>query len=100
MERQQEIMQKLAVIEQLLQGNNLLKKEALTLEEACQYLDVSPSYIYKLTSTHQIPHYCPTGKKLYFKRSELDEWLLSNRHATRAEMDSKASNYINRRAMY
>jgi excisionase family DNA binding protein len=56
----------------------LVKKDVLSLKEACEYLDVSSSNLYKLTSKGQIPHYCPMGKKLYFKRTELDQWLLRN----------------------
>ncbi|WP_332912625.1 helix-turn-helix domain-containing protein [Algoriphagus boritolerans] len=39
------------------------KKTVLNFNEACKYLDVSPSHLYKLTSTKHIPHFCPQGKK-------------------------------------
>jgi len=51
----------------------------LTLRAAAIYLELSESYLYKLTSTKQIPHYKPTGKKIYFIASELNEWLLRNK---------------------
>lgn len=56
-----------------------LQKNVFNLKEACEYMQVSASHIYKLTSAGQIPHYCPNGKRLYFKREELDSWLLRNR---------------------
>ena len=37
-------------------------KEVLTTAEASAYLGLSESYIYKLTSLKQIPHYKPNGK--------------------------------------
>lgn len=57
-------------------------KEVLTTSEASAYLGLSESYIYKLTSTHQIPHYKPNGKLVYFNRKELCEWALKNRVQT------------------
>ena len=41
-------------------------KEVLTTAEASAYLGISESYIYKLTSLKQIPHYKPNGKLVYF----------------------------------
>ena len=45
-------------------------KEVLTTAEASAYLGLSESYIYKLTSLKQIPHYKPNGKLVYFNRKE------------------------------
>jgi excisionase family DNA binding protein len=73
------ILDKLTEIANKLDEQNLLQKTTLNFNEACKYLDVSPSHLYKLTSTKQIPHFCPQGKKLYFKREELDAWLQRNR---------------------
>ena len=61
-------------IEQLLAAN----KEVLTLEEACDYTGISQSYMYKLTSAGKIPYSKPLGKLIYFERSKLNSWLLSN----------------------
>ncbi len=57
----------------------LLQKEVLTFNEVCDYLDLSASHLYKLTSQKRIPHFCPLGKKLYFNRSEIDKWLTTNK---------------------
>lgn len=73
------ILEKLTEIANKLDEQNLLQKTTLNFDEACKYLDVSASHLYKLTSTKQIPHFCPQGKKLYFKRDELDAWLQRNR---------------------
>lgn len=72
------IVQKLQKIEADLAELKMIKKDVLNFSEACIYLDLSTSTLYKLTSKVQIPHYCPNGKKLYFKREELDEWVLKN----------------------
>lgn len=77
-----------------LDEKNLLTKPVLDFNEAARYLRMSPSHLYKLTSSKQVPHYCPQGKKLYFNREELDKWLLRNRQMTKAEIDAAAIDYI------
>ena len=69
------ILEKLEKLEQRIGEQNLLMKEVLNFNDACNYLDISASHLYKLTSQKSIPHFCPQGKKLYFNRAELDEWL-------------------------
>lgn len=54
-------------------------KTAFTVAEACEYMGITESHLYKLTSSGRIPHYKPTGKLIYFDRSELDDWLLQNK---------------------
>ena len=81
-------------IERLLQEQAILKKEVLNLPEASIYLDLSPSYIYKLTCKNEIPFFKPNGKKLYFNRLELNEWLLQNKSESVDSIESKAANYL------
>lgn len=57
-------------------------KEVLTTAEASAYLGLSESYIYKLTSLKQIPHYKPNGKLVYFNRKELCRWAMRNQVQT------------------
>lgn len=57
-------------------------KEVLTTAEASAFLGLSESYIYKLTSHKQIPHYKPNGKLVYFNRKELCEWAMRNQVQT------------------
>jgi excisionase family DNA binding protein len=85
------ILNKLSEIAAKLDEQNLLQKTVLTFNEACSYLDVSPSHLYKLTSLRQVPHFCPQGKKLYFNRIELDTWLQRNRQSTTDEIEKEVS---------
>ena len=93
----QNIIQLLTNIERLLEEQNILKKEILNFSETCLYLNVSESHLYKLTSRKEIPHFCPQGKKLYFKRSELEIWLQRNRQSTNEEVEQQAADYIVRK---
>lgn len=76
-------------------ARNLLvyHKEVLTIEEAAQYMGLKLSYVYKLTMTRELPHYKPFGKNIYFKRTELENWLLMNKIATNLELNSRALAY-------
>ena len=68
-------------LQRLTRIKELLKNQSdiiLNFKEACDYLDLRPSYLYKLTSSTIVPCYKPNGKKLYFSKAELDNWILSN----------------------
>jgi len=78
-----------------IERNSLLaSKSVLTFEDAVLLTGLSRSYLYKLTSTNQIPHYKPSGKQLYFDREEIENWLKQNRVETVEETDRKATNYV------
>jgi len=94
MEDNSQILDKLTQIAEKLDEQNLLQKAVLNFSEVCKYLDVSPSHLYKLTSQKQIPHFCPQGKKLYFRRDEIDAWLQRNRQSAADEIDKMATDYI------
>lgn len=94
MENSIQILDKLTEIANKLDEQNMLQKAVLNFNEACKYIDVSPSHLYKLTSAKHIPHFCPQGKKLYFRREELDNWLQRNRQSTVQEMEDNASDLI------
>lgn len=80
-------------LHQLFDEQNLPRKEILTFEEASRYLGLSKSNLYKKTSLNQIPFYKPNGKMIYFKRADLDQYMLGNRQATLDEITEKASNF-------
>ncbi|MFZ2284026.1 MAG: helix-turn-helix domain-containing protein [Lutibacter sp.] len=69
-------------------------KEILNLNQLCDYLELSKGHIYKLTSTREIPHYKNGGRKLYFNKNEIDNWVLQNRVSTRSEIEAQATNYL------
>lgn len=90
------ILNKLTEIAEKLTEQNLFQKTVLNFNEACAYLDLSQSHLYKLTSARHIPHFCPQGKKLYFRRDELDSWLLRNRQLTNEELQETAADSFTR----
>lgn len=69
-------------------------KNVLSFDEASKYLNLSKSYLYKLTSAQQIPHYKPQGKMIYFEKDALDAWLRQNPVKTQTQISQEASHYI------
>lgn len=72
----------------------LSAKNVLCFEDVVLLTGLSKSHLYKLTSSHQIPHYKPNGKQVYFDRAEVESWMKHNRVATKEEIDQAATNYI------
>lgn len=72
-------------------------KQILSFKEAVSYLDVSKSFLYKLTSKKEIKFSKPNGGKIYFKKADLDEWMLQNTSITKSELREGMSNYLNRK---
>jgi excisionase family DNA binding protein len=88
------IIEKLNSIEKLIVEQQTMQKQVLNFNETCKYLELSQSHLYKLTSTGAIPHYKPNGKKIYFNRPELDQWLLRNKIESQDEIQQQAANFL------
>ncbi|KWW44230.1 excisionase [Vibrio cholerae] len=58
---------------------NIRSLKVMTINECAQYTGLSVSYLYKLTHRKLIPFFKPMGKRLYFKRAEIDQWLMRNK---------------------
>ncbi|MCX6160116.1 MAG: helix-turn-helix domain-containing protein [Ignavibacteriae bacterium] len=85
------ILEKPGKIELMLKEQSV---QLMVFNDVCNYLNISRSHLYKLTSASLIPHYKPSGKMLYFKKSEIDDWALRNRVKTNQEIDALADEYM------
>jgi excisionase family DNA binding protein len=85
--KQNQILSKLEEIQNQFSTN---QPQILSLAEACKYLELSKSTIYKLTHTNKIPFYKPNGKKIYFLKSDLNNWLIRNRNRSESEIEVQA----------
>ena len=84
------IDEKLSRIEKLVL---LQSKEVLNVAEVGILLNLSSSRIYHLVSAREIPHY-KKGKLVFFKKTEIEEWLLQDRIPTNQELEDKATTYV------
>lgn len=87
-------MVNLSALSRRIAEQNILLKPVLNFEEACDYLSISASHLYKLTAQKDIPHYCPQGKKIYFDREEIEGWLLRNKQSSHDEIEKAARDYV------
>jgi len=72
----------------------LTNKQTLNINEAAAFAGLAVSYLYKLTSTQEIPHYKPRGKIIYFDKSELEAWLRQGKVSSHSEIERKATAHI------
>lgn len=70
------------------------QKEILSFKEALIYLDVSDSLLYKLTSSRAITYSKPNGGKLYFKKSDLDDWMNLNELKSIRVLENEINNHL------
>lgn len=77
----------------------LCSKNVLTVDEVVQYTGLTKSYLYKLTHARLIPHSKPGGKLLYFRREDLETWMMNNPIATDDELTERALEYCRRNEM-
>lgn len=71
-------------------------KTILNSGEVALFTGLSLGRIYRLTCDREIPHY-KRGNRLYFRKSELEEWLLETKVKTSDEIASEADTYTARR---
>jgi len=90
-------MSKSEILKELEEIKKLLIEQAdkpMTVTEAAEYLHISKSYLYKMTSACKISYFKPAGKKIYFTKSELNKWIKRNRVKSDYELEEMANKYI------
>jgi excisionase family DNA binding protein len=89
------------VLDRLERIENSLKQtdpdRPLSFTEAAKYLNSSKSYLYKLTHRRLIPCFKPLGKKLFFKRQDLEAFLLQRPVKTKEQIEQAAIAHVEER---
>jgi excisionase family DNA binding protein len=72
-------------------------KEILTIKEAAAYIGVSVGGMHQYIFNNKIPCYKPTGSRgnVYFKKSELDAFMLRNKRYADYEVSEQADTILN-----
>lgn len=55
-----------------------IEKEILSFKESIEFMDVSKSFLYKLTSEGRINFFKPNNGKIYFRKEDLENWMMQN----------------------
>ena len=66
-------------------------KDLLTIDETSLLTGFTVGNLYRMTSKKTIPFYKPMGGKIFFKKEEIERWMLRNRQATKEELESEAA---------
>lgn len=86
-----------SALEQRLERIEILlgieRKNVLTAKEVAVLTNKSENRIYHLVSSREIPHY-KQGKKTYFRRSEIEDWMLQDRVPTNQEIYKKGVTHV------
>jgi excisionase family DNA binding protein len=72
-----------------LQKEQPPEEDLMTVKDVCNWLDMEPSTLYQKTHYKEIP-YIKKGKRLYFSRAELKNWLSEGKKHTRVEEEQQA----------
>lgn len=67
--------------------------EYLNIKEASAMIFLAVPTIYGLVAQREIPHF-KRGKRLYFSKAELANWLNEGKRRTNQEISKQAENYL------
>lgn len=80
-----EKVERIELILEKFEPNQEMENELLNIKEAAEFLKVSVAAIYTKVSRQEIPFSKP-GKRLYFNRTELKEWVRLGKRKTISEL--------------
>lgn len=70
-----------------------MDEKPLSFAEMCKFLGIAKSTGYQRIGRGEIPHF-KKGRRLYFRKSELIEYIESGRRKTRRELEEAAKDYL------
>ena len=77
----------------LSDSSSLRSKNIWNYKDLADYTGYKNQTLRNLVSLGEIPHSKPLGGKVFFKRTEIEEWLLKNRISSSEELETKAANW-------
>lgn len=72
------------------------KDAILSIDEAGNFLRLAKQTLYGFTSKNEIPFF-KKGKKLYFRKAELEQWLLDGKQKTLQEIQAEVIKDIHKK---
>lgn len=75
-----------------------LDKQLLNVNDFCKYTGMSKATVYRLTAKGLVKHFKPTGSLIYFKRSDVDNFLQQNPVQPVENISDMAAGFIIRKA--
>lgn len=92
------IYEKLDRIENFLfnQANQEETDQLLTIQQAGELIKLTVPTLYGYVRRNEIP-FSKKGKRLYFSKQELTDWIKQGRRKTIAEINAEAHTYLKRK---
>ena len=90
-----QLFDKLNSIENLLNNKNSQPEgdQLLTIKQAGELIRLSVPTLYGYVSRNEIP-FSKKGKRLYFSKQQLFEWVQEGRRKTKSEIQLEANSYL------
>jgi len=97
-----QLNKKLENIERLLLEKNEQQPteqadQLLTIDEAGELLHLTKPTMYSKVSKGELPGVCKQGKRLYFSKESLIDWIKSSQRKSNAEMEAEAESYLKKK---
>jgi excisionase family DNA binding protein len=94
------ILERLDRIEKAIQNLNYIVAttddiQIMNISEVAAYIKLAKATVYSLTHRNTIPHY-KNGKRLYFKKEEIDKWMFSNKIKTGEDIKKETLEYLSK----
>ena len=87
--------ERMSHLERLLTERHLQREteEIINVSQAAAFLHLSVATLYTKVSCREVP-FSKRGKRLYFRRSELEEWVRQGRKETVSEIEQEAVQHV------
>ena len=69
-------------------------EQLLTIDEVATLLHLTKPTVYSKVSKNELPGVCKRGKRLYFDRQTIINWIKQGRKKSNAEIDREAEAYL------
>ena len=80
-------------LDRIEQYSLIAAKNVLNIQEAAIILGMTVESMRYNVRNNILPYNEPNVKRVYFKKSELEDWMMQNRSKSMAEIESEAAAY-------
>ena len=71
----------------------------MTIDETAKLINLAKSSVYGLVHQKKIPFY-KVGKKLYFSKVSVLEWIKNGKYNTKSDIEAKADQYLMKNQLF
>lgn len=87
-----DLERKIDELVQLVRLQNTLQKDVLDINDAVLFTGYRKSTLYKKCHTGELAYYKPSGKKIFFKKKDLEDFIFQYRIKSNQEIRDEVNN--------